>query len=73
MSAANTVYHENYGEVTRAQLAAYRKFNVSPSDHDSLTDIYGADSAAIVAAVRRFSGSGMFQVFELWQATRPGW
>lgn len=47
-----TVFHESYGEVTRAQLAAYRKHNVSPSDHDSLVAHLGNDSGAILAAVR---------------------
>jgi hypothetical protein len=46
-------YHESYGEVSRAQLAAYRKHNVSPSDHDYLTDHYGEDNHdAITKAVK---------------------
>lgn len=50
---ATTVFHERYGEVTRAQLAAYRKHNVSQSDHCDLADVFGEDNhAAITAAVK---------------------
>lgn len=35
------IYHESYGDVSRAQLAAYRKHNISPSDHDDLVDHFG--------------------------------
>lgn len=50
--ASSITFHESFGEVTRAQLAAYRKHNVSPVDHDQLVDVYGNDRAAIVAAVK---------------------
>lgn len=30
------VYDESYGRLSYAQRAAYRKHNVSPSDHDSI-------------------------------------
>lgn len=70
-TAAQVVYHESYGNVSRAQLAAYRKFNVSPSDHDSLADKYGADNhEAITRAVKQFSPNGMFSVFEMWDSER---
>ena len=38
---AKMVYDERFGEITFAQRAAYRKFNVSQSDHDSLAQQYG--------------------------------
>lgn len=70
-TAAQVVYHESYGNVSRAQLAAYRKFNVSPSDHDSLADKYGADNhEAITAAVKKFARDGMFSVFDMWDDDR---
>lgn len=47
------IFHEMFGNVTRAQLAAYRKHNVSPSDHDDLEAIYGeGNHAAITKAVK---------------------
>jgi hypothetical protein len=61
------VYDESYGELSHAQRAAYRKHNVSPSDHDELVFAYGDDRGAIVAAVKRHSPQGFFEVFRLWQ------
>lgn len=50
---ATTTYHESYGEVSRAQLAAYRKHNVSPYDHDMLVERFGETAhAEIVAYVK---------------------
>ncbi len=66
---ANTVFHESYGEVTRAQLAAYRKHNVSPSDHDALVEVLGENNhAAITAAVKHHLGPGgtSFSVFQFY-------
>lgn len=56
------IYNENFGEVTRAQLAAYRRFNVSPSDHDDLVRTFGEDNhAAITAYVKENSESGSYR------------
>lgn len=57
------VYDEWYGTLTFAQRAAYRKFNVSPSDHDSLVDEFGADNHNdITAAVKqRSQEDGMYR------------
>lgn len=50
---AKMVFDEWYGELTFAQRAAYRKFNVSPSDHDTLVDQFGASNHdAITRAVK---------------------
>lgn len=64
------VYDENYGELSFAQRAAYRKFNVSPSDHDALRQRLGSSNhAAITAAVKQFSArTGMFEVYDFWKA-----
>lgn len=35
------IFHESYGDVSRPQLAAYRKHNISPSDHDDLVRHFG--------------------------------
>ena len=68
---AKIVYDERYGELTFAQRAAYRKYNVSPSDHDALIDEYGEDAHdAITQAVKDFSGNGMFSVFDMWAGDR---
>ncbi len=61
------VYDEWYGELSYAQRAAYKKYNVSPSDHspsdhDSLVRQFGADAhAEITAAVKDRSKSGMYR------------
>lgn len=61
------VYDEWYGEVSFAQRAAYRKYNVSPSDHRDLTDEFGQDAhAAITAAVKERSTSGMYRTPSRW-------
>lgn len=45
-------FHEQFGEVSVAQLRAYKAYNVSPVDHDQLVSVYGDDRAAIVRAVK---------------------
>ena len=62
------VFDEWYGHLSYAQRAAYRKHNVSPSDHQALADHYGPDAhAEITAAVKRHSVDGMFRVFDFWR------
>lgn len=63
---AGQVFHESYGSVTRSLLAAIRKFNVSPSDLDSLRLVYGEDCVAIENAIKTYTFQGMFSVFEFW-------
>lgn len=65
---APTIIHETYGEVTRAQLTAYRKHKVSVDDHDDLEALYGRGAhEAITAAVRRYCRGGVFHVRDMWQ------
>lgn len=46
-------YHEFYGEVSVAQLRAYKRHNVSQSDHDTLAFLLGEENhAAITEAVK---------------------
>lgn len=63
-------FHESYGIVSSAQLRAYRKHNVSPSDHDDLVERFGDDHAAITACVKNPAfhspGSDSFSAFALW-------
>ena len=61
------VHNEWYGELSFAQQAAYRKHNVSPSDHDDLVRHFGGnDHAAITREVKRLSAErGMFSPFDL--------
>lgn len=48
------VLQEEYGMVTPAQLRCYRKYNVSPSDHDFITEVLGiTEEAAIITHVMR--------------------
>lgn len=48
-----TTFHESFGVLSVAQLRAYKKHNVSPSDHDTLTMYLGEDNhEAIIKAVK---------------------
>lgn len=63
------VFDEWYGTLSFAQRAAYRKHNVSPSDHDDLVEKFGAESHdEITRAVKMNANrnNGMFQVFDLY-------
>lgn len=56
------VYDEWYGELSYAQRAAYRKYNVSPMDHTLLEREFGQGAhAEITKAVKERSTSGMYQ------------
>lgn len=58
---ATMVYDEYYGELTYAQRAAYRKYNVSPYDHDELARKFGAKNHdAITKFVKENSTTGMY-------------
>lgn len=76
--AAELVYTDTYGEVTKPQLRAYRKHNVSRSDHDELCEIFGYNSSdRIVKAVTdpayQLDGSGpCFSVYKVIEAERKG-
>lgn len=43
---AKMVYDEYYGDLTFALRAAIRKYNVSPSDYQGLTDEFGEGNYA---------------------------
>lgn len=61
---AKIVFEEAYGNLSYAQRAAYRRYNVSPSDHDMLTDIVRADAHEdLTQIVKDYSPSGSFDVF----------
>lgn len=64
---ANHTFHEMYGTLTRPQLAAYRKHNISPSDHDSLVDEYGEHGhKAIIGDIKKQTANGgMFSSFDI--------
>jgi len=56
------VFDEWYGELSYAQRAAYKKHNVSPSDHDDLVREFGSEAhAKITAVVKERSVSGMYR------------
>ena len=67
------VYDEWYGTLSYAQRAAYRKHNISPSDHQSLVDKFGADDhAGIVAEVKRqIETNGRFSFLNI--GREDGW
>ena len=52
------VFDEWYGNLSYAQRAAYRKYNISPSDHDMLVMEFGAENHdAITKAVVERQGA----------------
>jgi len=58
-------FQEEFGYVTAAQLRAYRKYNVSPADHQFIIDVLGydeADDAGIVCHILRNIRQGMYCV-----------
>lgn len=60
------VYDEMYGELSFAERAAIRKYNVSPSDYWDLEEVIGKGKhGEITAAIKACSGSGMFRTSEL--------
>jgi hypothetical protein len=71
-SRKEAIYHESFGEVSRPQLAAYRKHNVSPSDHMDMEDVFGesdggSNSAAMTAHVKKHSPDGYYNPPFAWQ------
>jgi hypothetical protein len=67
-STVKIVFDEWYGELSYAQRAAYRKHNVSPSDHDDLVRIYGSHNHSQITKVVKENAAangGMFQVWQL--------
>lgn len=42
------MFHEQYGELSKKQYSLYRKYNISPADHDELVDYYELDSDEII-------------------------
>ena len=61
------VYDEWYGELSVAERAAIKKFNVSPSDHEFLRDEFGdCNHEAITKAIKERSSSGMYRMEFSW-------
>lgn len=66
-----TVQTDDYGYVTKKEWNVCRKHNVSPSDHDSLVEIYGrGNHEGIVDAIKEFSCNGMYQEYYMIKAAR---
>ncbi len=56
------VFDESYGELTFAQRAAYRKYNVSPYDHTELERKFGSKNHdAITKFVKEHVVNGMYR------------
>lgn len=67
-SLKDMTFHESYGPVSREQLRAYKKYNVSQSDHDDMVDHFGEDAnEAITKHVIQHSSSGMYNPGWRWQ------
>jgi len=59
---AKMVYDEWYGELTFAQRAAYRKYNVTPANHQDLVRKFGEGAhAEITAYVKAHVDDGMYR------------
>jgi hypothetical protein len=50
---AKIVYDEWYGQLTYAQRACYRKYNVPPAMHQDLVARFGENPDVIVAFIKR--------------------
>lgn len=62
------VYDEFYGDLSFAQRAAYRKYNVSPADHDDILMHFRAREHDAITKYVKFNASnnnGMFSSFEM--------
>lgn len=73
MSGKTIVYTDDYGDVSEEQWKLYKERNVSPSDHDTLQEVYGRDARGrdmILAAVREFSRAGQYQEYDMITAAR---
>ncbi len=63
----NLVYDEWYGELSVAERKAIKKYNVSPSDHQMLSDEFGdCNHEAITKAIIERSSSGYYQMELPW-------
>lgn len=60
-TAEKMVFDEAYGELSYKQRSVYKKYNVSPADHDMLVAQYGDNREAIIQAVVDGSQSGIFR------------
>ena len=67
--ASKMTFHESYGDVSVAQLRAYKKYGVSQSDHDDLVRVYGDNPETITKAVAEHSPAGFFSAYHLAQAS----
>ena len=67
--ASSMTFHESYGDVSVAQLRAYKRHNVSPSDHDDLVRFFGEDAHADITQYVKENAAehGSFSVYYLWQ------
>lgn len=62
------VYDEWYGELSYAQRAAYRRFNVTPSEHTDLVEYFGeSNHAEITKFVKDNSSTGQYRCGEMWK------
>lgn len=69
------VYDEWYGELTYAQRAAYRKFNVPPAMHDDLVSRFGeANHERITAFVKAIAAAndGRIDYSDIRRTDLPG-
>jgi hypothetical protein len=61
MTLMSMTFDESYGTLPTNLLRAYRKFNVSPADHDLLVDRLGDDWKTILAVVESSSSDGYYK------------
>lgn len=55
-------FHESYGDLPRPLLTLYRRFNVSPADHDRLMLVADGDWNMILELVNLHSSAGYLQL-----------
>lgn len=65
MNTEKLVFHESYGFLKENQLFAYKKYNVSPADHDLLVYKFGETNHNEITEFV-VSKKGNFKVSDWW-------
>ena len=74
MTTKRMTFHESYGDLTVSLLRAIKRYNVSPSDYQSLESQYGQDYDRIEADIKVFSASnGSFNEYRWRQDIGAAW
>lgn len=74
MTTKRMTFHESYGDLTVSLLRAIKRYNVSPSDYQSLESQYGEDYDTIEREIKIFSReTGSFSEYRWRQDIGAAW